>query len=308
MRGLLMFQTFFPYINMFFKMLLGDFLKFLVLLIVVIVGFGAAWTKVLGMEAGSAHACLEDFHTREYGAFAPYTQMLEDAVSGAADGFFDCAHEMGVPEGAWTITVLFCIVVVLILLNMLIAMMSATFSEIWEDRDVDFIFSKAQRTLDIIDQPPAPPPLCALSLPYGAVSLVVGAVKWRASQRVLPSSARSSPPSPPPSPAPAEAAPEDAAPAGAAREEAAPAQAAVEEWRWRRRCRRRRAAEAALAEAAPVEEAEPAATEEAEAAATEEDGGRRRGGRVKGADAAAALVECEEVHRRVPQIQPPRYS
>ena len=65
MRGLLMFQTFFPYINMFFRMLLEDFIKFLALLIVVIVGFGAAWTRVLGMEAGSAHACLEDFHTRE---------------------------------------------------------------------------------------------------------------------------------------------------------------------------------------------------------------------------------------------------
>ena len=176
------------------------------------VAAGAAWEVVVGPLAVVA-GCAEEFSDLPG---MTYLKMLEDALNQGGDGFFDCAHEMGVPEGAWTITVVFCIVVVLILLNMLIAMMSATFSEIWEDRDVDFIFSKAQRTLDIIDQPPAPPPLCALSLPYGAVSLVFGVVERlrkkikgpdvTSSPRVYPkpSSRSSPPPSYPASPAPNE--------------------------------------------------------------------------------------------------------
>lgn len=257
MRGLLMSHTWFPYISMFFKMLLGDFLKFLVLLVVVIVGFGAAWSKVLGSVDGSAsaHACLEDFYTREYGWYSPYMQMLEDAVSGATDGFFECAHEMGVARGAWTLTILFCVVVVLILLNMLIAMMSESFSQIWSQRDVDYTFSTSRRTFSLIEQPPTPPPFCALSLPHAAIStmqklferLLGRKVK---SPRVLPSPSelsrlsssssrrrRSSvtserAPSPPLSPpesdeeTPTEAAPADALPEEVLPEEVLPEEAA----------------------------------------------------------------------------------
>ena len=137
--------------------------------------------------------------------------LLWEIVLGG-DLHLGCLRESVHSYVATALMYAYLIISVVLLLNMLIAMMSESFSQIWSHRDVDYTFSTSRRTFSLIEQPPTPPPLCVISLPYAAVSLVLG-VAERLREKMLDEDAkrerelrkmlghpRVRPHSPPPSP------------------------------------------------------------------------------------------------------------
>jgi hypothetical protein len=120
-RTLLVSPKFGPFVLMFFRMLFGDVLYFLVLLLVLLVAFAASWTVLLEPQSSIAGCADElggvDFHTT-------LLRLLEGALTG--NDFFECARDStSSPVAAWVITSVYVTLTAVLLLNMLIAMCAA---------------------------------------------------------------------------------------------------------------------------------------------------------------------------------------
>jgi len=120
-RTLLVSPKFGPFVLMFFRMLFGDVLYFLVLLLVLLVAFAASWTVLLEPQS-SISGCADelggvDFHTT-------LLRIFEGALTG--NDFFECARDStSSPVAAWVITSVYVTLTAVLLLNMLIAMCAA---------------------------------------------------------------------------------------------------------------------------------------------------------------------------------------
>jgi hypothetical protein len=122
-RVLLISLTFGPYVLMFFRMLFGDVLYFMVLLFFLLVDFAASWTVLLEPHSTSSITGCADvlggvnFETT-------LLRLLEGALTG--NDFFECARDSThSPVAAWVISAVYVALTAVLLLNMLIAMCAA---------------------------------------------------------------------------------------------------------------------------------------------------------------------------------------
>ena len=120
-RVLLVSPKFGPFVMMFFRMLFGDVLYFLVLLLFLLVAFAASWTVLLAPQSSIAGCADElggvDLHTT-------LLRLLEGALTG--NDYFECARNSTIsPVAAWGITFAYVTLTAVLLLNMLIAMCAA---------------------------------------------------------------------------------------------------------------------------------------------------------------------------------------
>ena len=144
-RVLLISPRFGPFVRMFFRMLFGDLLNFLVLLFFLLVAFAASWTVLLAPHPSlvaqqfsgdeqvwrwtiSPVAYLETAGcANELGGvdfFSTLQTLLEGALTG--NDFFACARDSTKsPWAAWAISFMFVTLTTVLLLNMLIAMCAA---------------------------------------------------------------------------------------------------------------------------------------------------------------------------------------
>ena len=226
LRVLLISPRFGPYVMMFFRMLFGDLVSFLVLLVFLLFAFTASWTvllepepELLAQQVGdgqnwrwtksfAAHlettGCADELGGLD--VFSTLRTLVEGALTG--NDFFECARSSTkAPGAAWAISLLFVTLTSVLLLNMLIAMcaalrsrrtakiplashyscrfgrsplhvvcaahrMAKTFDNISEASATNYLFLFSQRTLALQNEPPTPPPLNALGLPYKGTYLL----------------------------------------------------------------------------------------------------------------------------------------
>jgi hypothetical protein len=117
-RVLLISPKFGPFVMMFFRMLFGDVLYFLVLLLVLLVAFAASWTVLLEPQS-SITGCADELGGVEF--HTTLLRLLEGALTG--NDFFECARDStSSPVAAWVITSVYVTLTAVLLLNMLIAM------------------------------------------------------------------------------------------------------------------------------------------------------------------------------------------
>ena len=181
-----------PFVLMFFRMLFGDVLSYLVLLLILLVAFAAAWTvllqpsqSILAQQFGddrqwqwtrSAVAHLEASNCFNELGGTDFPSTLQRLIEGALTGgdFFECARATtGVPLTAWFLSLVYVILTGVLLLNMLIAMMAKTFDNVSEAAATNYLFLFTQRTLALRKEPPTPGPLFALGLPCEAVVALI---------------------------------------------------------------------------------------------------------------------------------------
>ena len=144
-RVLLISPRFGPFVRMFFRMLFGDLLNFMVLLFFLLVAFAASWTVLLAPHPSlvaqqfsgdeqvwrwtiSPVAYLETAGcANELGGvdfFSTLQTLLEGALTG--NDFFACARDSTEsPWAAWSLSLVFVTLTTVLLLNMLIAMCAA---------------------------------------------------------------------------------------------------------------------------------------------------------------------------------------
>ena len=87
-RVLLVSSRFGPFVMMFFRMLFGDVLYFLVLLFFLLVAFAAGWTVLLEPQSSLIAGCADDFGGVDFGS--TLLRLLEGAVS--PNDHFECAR------------------------------------------------------------------------------------------------------------------------------------------------------------------------------------------------------------------------
>ena len=143
-RVLLISPRFIPYVMMFFKMIFGDLIRFMVLLLFLLVPFTASWTVLLESSHSMVAQQFGDEQTWRW-TFSPVAhletagcanelggvdigstlvRLLEGALTG--NDFFDCARDsINSPMAAWAISFVFVMLTTVLLLNMLIAMCAA---------------------------------------------------------------------------------------------------------------------------------------------------------------------------------------
>ena len=126
---------------MFFRMLSGDLVSFLVLLVFLLLAFAASWTvllepepSLLAQQSGDdqnwrwtpSHAAhLETAGCADELGGLDVVSTLQTLVEGAltSNDFFECARDSTKsPLAAWAISFLFVTLTSVLLLNMLIAM------------------------------------------------------------------------------------------------------------------------------------------------------------------------------------------
>ena len=112
-RVLLVSPRFGPFVLMFFTMLLGDVLSFLVLLVFMLVAFTFSWNVLL--ETGG---CADELGGADI--FSTLVRLLEGALT--SDDFFECANDSDNRMAAWILSLVFVTLTAVLLLNMLIAM------------------------------------------------------------------------------------------------------------------------------------------------------------------------------------------
>ena len=122
-RVLLISPKFGPYVLMFFCMLFGDVLYFMVLLGVLLVAFAASWTVLLEPQSNSSIAgCVDELGGVDFDT--TLLRILEGALTG--NDFFECARDSTYsPVAAWVISAVYVALTAVLLLNMLIAMCAA---------------------------------------------------------------------------------------------------------------------------------------------------------------------------------------
>ena len=147
---LLISPKFGPFVMMFFRMLFGDVIYFLVLLFFLLVAFAASWTVLLPVPPSlppssppsssllpdplssdladhlddELSGCADEFVLKNGGAggfFSTLVRLLEGALTG--NDHFECArNSTNSPWAAWGITFGYVTLTAVLLLNMLIAM------------------------------------------------------------------------------------------------------------------------------------------------------------------------------------------
>ena len=121
-RVLLISSRFGPFVLMFFRMLFGDVLYFLVLLLFLLVAFAASWTVLLEPESSLIAGCADELGGVEF--HTTLLWLLEGAVS--PNDHFECArNSTNSPVAAWMVSFVFVTLTAVLLLNMLIAMCAA---------------------------------------------------------------------------------------------------------------------------------------------------------------------------------------
>jgi len=173
-----------PYVLMVFRMM-DDVFNFVVILFFFILVFSAAFSKLYEPDpstrnlpsplpsswplASSDASCVDYFASWDVGI----VYLIENSVTGG--DFFECVRNT--PEvaiTAWILSLVYFFFVALLLLNMLIAMMAKTFDNVAEAQAMNYTFLMAQMTVTIDQQPPTPPPLYVLKIPYDCVN----ALRW----------------------------------------------------------------------------------------------------------------------------------
>ena len=173
-----------PYVLMVFRMM-DDVFNFVVILFFFILVFSAAFSKLYEPDpstrnlpspltsswtlASSDASCVDYFASWYVGI----VYLIENSVTGG--DFFECVRNT--PEvaiTAWILSLVYFFFVALLLLNMLIAMMAKTFDNVAEAQAMNYTFLMAQMTVTIDQQPPTPPPLYVLMIPYDCVN----ALRW----------------------------------------------------------------------------------------------------------------------------------
>ena len=121
-RVLLLSPQFGPFVLMFFRMLFGDLLYFLVLLLFLLIAFAASWTVLLEPQSSLIAGCADDLGGVEF--HTTLLWLLEGAVS--PNDHFECARSStNSPVAAWMISFAYVTLTAVLLLNMLIAMCAA---------------------------------------------------------------------------------------------------------------------------------------------------------------------------------------
>ena len=122
-RVLLISPTFGPYVMMFFRMLFGDVLYFMVLLFFLLVAFAASWTVLLEPQSDSSiTGCADQLGGVDFDT--TLLRLIEGALTG--NDFFECARDStNSPVAAWVISAVYVALTAVLLLNMLIAMCAA---------------------------------------------------------------------------------------------------------------------------------------------------------------------------------------
>ena len=145
-RVLLISPRFGPFVLMFFRMLFGDLLNFMVLLFFLLVAFATSWTVLLAPPPNSLVAqqlsgveqnwrwtispvayletagCADELGGVDF--FSTLQTLLEGALTG--NDFFECARDSTEsPWAAWALSLVFVTLTTVLLLNMLIAMCAA---------------------------------------------------------------------------------------------------------------------------------------------------------------------------------------
>ena len=141
---LLISPRFGPYVLMFFRMLFGDLVRFLVLLVFLLLAFAASWTVLLEPEPSllaqqfgddqdwrwtrshAAHletaGCADELGGLDF--VSTLTTLVEGALTG--NDFFECVRDSTKsPWATWVISLVFVTLTSVLLLNMLIAMCAA---------------------------------------------------------------------------------------------------------------------------------------------------------------------------------------
>ena len=210
-RVLLISPRFGPFVLMFFRILFGDLLNYLVLQIFLLVGFAFSYDVLLDVNATANADCLERILTFEGGDIASkvrgWLRMIEAALRGGLS--FECFDPSNSPVAALMIEIISLMCVILssvLLINMLIAMcaaatghiaipclgltletirslsrvprMAKTFDNISEASATNYLFLFAQRTLALQSEAPTPPPLNALGLPCHAIRAMLELPGW----------------------------------------------------------------------------------------------------------------------------------
>ena len=120
-RVLLVLPKFGPFVLMFFRMLFGDVIYFLVLLLFLLVAFAASWTVLLA-PGSSIAGCADELGGVDF----PTTllRIFEGALTGS--DYFECArNSTNSPVAAWVVTAVYVTLTAVLSLNMLIAMCAA---------------------------------------------------------------------------------------------------------------------------------------------------------------------------------------
>eukprot|EP00964_Phaeocystis_antarctica_P006895 scaffold3731_cov63-Phaeocystis_antarctica.AAC.2 len=114
-----------PYVMMYFKMLFGDLRNFLVLLLFLLLAFGASWTVLLEPQSSALIAgCADDLDLGGVDFPSTLLRLLEGALTG--NDRFECARNSTTsPAFAWVISITYVTLTAVLLLNMLIAMCAA---------------------------------------------------------------------------------------------------------------------------------------------------------------------------------------
>ena len=90
--------------------------------------------------------------------------LLESSLTGG--DFFECVRNSISPTGGWILVFVVYTIMSLLMLNMLIAQMAKTFDSVKEASEMNYLFLFAQTVCSVAEQPPVPPPLYALTIPY----------------------------------------------------------------------------------------------------------------------------------------------
>ena len=121
-RVLLVSPRFGPFVLMFFRMLFGDVLYFLVLLLFLLVAFAASWTVLLEPQSSLIAGCADELGGVEF--HTTLLWLLEGALTG--EDHFECArNSTNSPLAAWVVTFEYVTLTAVLLLDMLIAMCAA---------------------------------------------------------------------------------------------------------------------------------------------------------------------------------------
>ena len=138
-RVLLISPRFGPFVRMFFLMLFGDLLNFLVLLLFLLAAFTASWTVLLGSPSSLGNVnnatnktswtvplenvdCADELGGDDI--ISTFLVLLEGALAGF--NHFDCARNLAKTSvAAWMISSVYVTLTTVLLLNMLIAMCAA---------------------------------------------------------------------------------------------------------------------------------------------------------------------------------------
>lgn len=170
--------------------MLQDVARIVCLMLPLLAAFGAALHVLLkeatlgadgaGCSTAGDPDAQAELHAEFGGSLGLAFVVLMEVTFGGADARYDCLRQSHVGWLAWTVMMVFALVMIVLLLNVVIATMSKTFDTIHDQLDVHAKFVQAKLIQAAARLPPAPPPLNLLGIPSRAV---LALLRWRRRRR-----------------------------------------------------------------------------------------------------------------------------